>query len=129
MRGVVQPVRRVFLPVVTVAAIVAACEVPFFPAAAVPFQPPKSFVSSWRSMQVCSGRSGHWANVRWYRVPVLPDGLEGAWDYPHHVFLTEFVLSDSVSDFYREYVVKHEILHDLLQTPDHPPAFDECGVR
>ena len=107
----------------------AACEVPFFPDTAVPFQPPKSFVSAWRAMLKCSGRSGHWANVQWYRVAALPDNLEGAWDYPHHVFLTEFVLSDSVSDFYREYVVKHEILHDLLQTPDLPPAFEECGVR
>jgi hypothetical protein len=25
-------------------------------------------------------------------------------------------------------VVQHEILHDLLQTSDHPQAFVDCGV-
>lgn len=120
--------RRVVLAVVAVI-VTAACEVPFFPAEAVPFQPPKSFVAAWRAMEACSGLSGRVANVRWFRVPALPDNLEGAWDYPHHVFLTEFVLSDAVSEYYRDYVVKHEILHDLLQSPAHPPVFDECGVR
>jgi hypothetical protein len=110
------------------AGVAAACEVPFFPPDAVTFEPPRAFANALQAMEACSGISGSWPRLRWFRVDSLPDGLEGAWDRPHHVFLTDFVLSDSVSDFYRQYVVQHEILHDLLQTSDHPQAFVDCGV-
>jgi hypothetical protein len=109
--------------------LLTACEIPFFPGNATAFEPPRSFRSLWAAMEACSGTRADWTRVRWFRAPVLPDNLEGAWDHPHHVFLTEFVLSDRVSDFYREYVVQHEMLHDLLQTTNHPSVFETCGVR
>jgi hypothetical protein len=107
---------------------VAGCTVPFDPPNARAFDPPAEFATLWIANESCAQTSGDWTRVHWFRVPWLPDNLEGAWDLPHRVFLTDFVLSDAVSPEYREYVVRHEMLHDLLQTAEHPPAFTACGV-
>lgn len=107
---------------------VAACVTPFDPPHAATFSPPADFAAFWTANEICAGKSGPWTRIRWFRVPSLPDNLEGAWDLPHRVFLTDYVLSDEVSNEYREYVVRHEMLHDLLQTAAHPPAFDACGL-
>ena len=102
----------------------AACGNPFEQSGAVRFDPPALYAQYWQQMEICLGRSGDFSRVTWYSVP--DSGLHyngepayGVWDAPHSIYIEEGMLQN-------RYVLKHEMIHDLLQTGKHSPIFFTC---
>ena len=115
-----------FLPVL------GACETmaPRLPPGAQRFTPPAVYQQWWQLTEECSGRSGRFADVRWYRVPgatdiPLGDGtmVNGLWQ-PNG---NEIVLGGGTE--LEGDLVRHEMLHALLRSPGHDRAafVGRCG--
>jgi hypothetical protein len=87
----------------------------------------------WSEISQCSGRSGDLLAVRFLVVvsPLNRTGTSfpcgggfqcnGIWEAPHDITLAP-------AHFASQVLVKHEMLHDLLQATGHPPVFEQCGV-
>jgi len=115
---------RIASHVATVAALLMAvrCQNPLaeFPSTAVRIAPPAQFVAWWRLAESCSGLTGDLSAVRWYVLPgansfPLEGGsVNGAW-YPdgNRIVLGDSGLSEGS-------LVRHEMLHALLQRGGHP---------
>ena len=108
--------------------LVLGCLDAFAPAGAVPFTPPAIYHTWWAAIEACAGLSGDFQSVAWYEVPGASypcpayDGhCEGWWQPPHSIYMAAGSVTDRA-------VAEHEMLHDLLQRGDHPPAFAACGV-
>jgi hypothetical protein len=129
---------RAVIALVGVAAV--ACESPTSPARGWPLTPPPVFSEWWQNVEQCSGVTGDVGRINWYVVPcqegetgfrceVTPDGLcAGQWRAPHLIELAgpnRIFPHGYVDD---EWTVKHEMLHDLLGTVDHPKAFGDCHL-
>ena len=81
-------------------------------------------------MEQCSGLTGDFARVHWYRVSGsqvrAPDagGYAAAVTYPglHTIVIADFYAKDTL-------VVRHEVMHDLADVTTHPQKwFDgRCG--
>jgi hypothetical protein len=81
----------------------------------------------------CSGLTGTLDRISFYRVtaPLSDDGVDfpcgggyrcsGLWRAPHDIYLAPAVLRV-------ERLVKHEMLHDLIGAPGHPPIFEACNL-
>lgn len=73
----------------------------------LPFYP-DAFIET----EACSGLDGEYALIDWYTADVIleKDGkkLRGQWVPPHDIILRSSLQQDT-------FVVKHEILHDLLR--------------
>src|SRR5205809_4574001 len=100
----------------------------FAPAGAVVFTPPAAYGTWWAEIESCAGISGDFAAIKWYEVPgssyscpAYEGECAGWWQPPHTIYLAETRANDRL-------LVEHEMLHDLLQRGDHPPAFQACGV-
>lgn len=113
-----------FLPVV----LLLGCLDTFAPAGATWFAPPAYYKTWWAAVEDCSGTAGDFDRVHWYQVagstytcPAYEGRCEGWWRPPHAIYMAQEVLTD-------RRVAEHEMLHDLLQRGDHPPAFQACGV-
>ena len=100
------------------------------PPGAEPFTPPRVYEQWWQLTEQCSGLTGSFAAVSWYRVPgvadiPLGDGTlaGGEWDEGANriVLAGNEELSGDL--------VRHEMLHALLRTPGHPRAafISRCG--
>jgi hypothetical protein len=100
-----------------------ACDLtgPGLPAGAEPFVPPAVYQQWWQLTEQCSGSSGSYADLTWYRVPgvdAIPLGngtsVNARWDpVENRIILagdTEFAGD----------LVRHEMLHALLGTGGHP---------
>ncbi len=92
------------------------------------------YVAWWGEIQECSALSGAFERLAFYvaveplflqgrQFPCGANGLmcNGMWESPHDITLAPAHLDT-------ERLVKHEMLHDLLQAPGHPPVFEECRV-
>jgi hypothetical protein len=108
--------------------IFAACEDPLlFIQERIPFEPPRPvFTLYWGSVVDCSGlEAGDYDRVSWFEIEAFPTGedIRARWNTPHDITLR----TDSRFD---ELVVKHEILHDLLNGDrDHAhAAWQACGL-
>lgn len=100
---------------------------PFEPAGALQFTPDSVYAVWWQRMEACAGLTAPLDRVEWYEVPgnefATPEGLRwGWWSPPHTIYIATPYLED-------EWLVEHEMLHDLLQTGEHPATFESCGVR
>jgi hypothetical protein len=90
------------------------------------FTPPDIYRTWFAETEVCSGLSGEFERLRFYRVPggefPCPTGMCVArWTDSHEIFVAEEFLHD-------EMVVRHEMLHDLIGQPGHPdPPFGSAG--
>ena len=117
-----------------------ACEAPLSPAGSRPLAPQPIYEVWWQQVEQCSGLSGELARVEWYVVPceagepgfqceATPDGLcGGEWIAPHTILLggpNEILPDGYATD---EFTVKHEMLHDLTGSSDHPDLFKNCHV-
>jgi hypothetical protein len=100
-----------------------ACDLtgPALPAGAEHFVPPAVYQQWWQLTEECSGSSGSFAGVSWYRVPgvdaiPLGDGtsVNGRWDASGN----RIILAGD-SEFAGD-LVRHEMLHALLQSGGHP---------
>jgi len=116
------------------------CENPLAPApipdGAVALEPDRLMASAslraefWQEVETDSGRSGDLSRIQWFRVPGGPwtdkDGLitRGLWVRSgHRIYLAENYLTDPQ-------VVKHEMLHDLLDDPSHShPLFSTAEYK
>jgi hypothetical protein len=113
--------------------VLLACSAPTevaLPVDAVPFTPPAWYRSVYASLEACSGLTGDFARVQWFRMrgTQVPEGDGGdyaaALTYPstHRIIIADFYAADTI-------VVKHELMHELSRTPAHPSRwFDgRCG--
>jgi len=109
------------------------CGEPLVPApAGEAFTPPPAYAEMWAETEACSGHSGHVSRIEWIKVPADPQGLftwngsrvAGLWSPPHTIYLSEAFLDHAP-------LVRHEMLHDLLQGGGHPevPFVTPCQLR
>ena len=92
---------------------------PNLPEGAEEMDPPPVYARWWRLTEACSGHSRGMETVRWYRTPGLTFRLHnqvysGVWIGNRIV-----IAGDEVYD---GRVVRHEMLHALLETGGHPRA-------
>ncbi len=120
----------------TLATALAACDL-MGPAAALPghavaLAAPPQYLQWWTKTEACAGRLGRLDGIAWYVVPdatafMTPKGEEvGNWSRGSDG--TRIVIADAyVGD---ELVVRHEMLHALLDRGDHPPEYfvDRCHL-
>jgi len=101
-------------------------------AGAEPFDPPATYSNLWTEVEGCSSLTGSMPLVRWYIVPgttTFPcqyGACRGLWEAPHSIYLSDFAAHNFFGDDF--FTVKHEILHDLVGKPGHPPVFQQCGL-
>lgn len=94
----------------------------FDPAGEQAMDAPAGYRAWWAKTEACSGLSGDFDRVEWLVVPgrgfACSSGqCAGHWESNHRIFLA----SDWTSN---EMVVRHEMLHDLLERSGHPsPPF------
>ncbi len=87
-------------------------------------EPPAVYREWWARTESCSGRSGEFERVEWLVVPgrsfrCSSGECAGHWEPGHRIYIAEEWM-------YNEMVVRHEILHDLLDRGGHPnPPFGE----
>lgn len=102
---------------------------PEFPARASAFVPPPVFAVWWKVVEQCAGRTGRFEDVSWFTVRNRGDvtidnrPVDGAWfSSGNRIVLVSALASD-------DRLVRHEMLHALLQTGDHPREYfeDRCG--
>lgn len=106
----------------------AACEVnPFAPVGNVErFTPPPEYRTWYAEMEACTGRRGNYDAVVWWLVdslttPVGWHNIAATWTAPHTVRIRRGYKGN-------DWVVRHEMLHDILQTVDQPsPPFGVCN--
>jgi hypothetical protein len=111
----------------------AACESPTaLPPGAVPFTPPAVYRQWWALTEACSGLHGSFDAVQWYVLPnastvQLDDGTvaNAAWEGNGN----RIILTGQLDGLYAGDLVRHEMLHALLQAGGHPrDAFiGRCG--
>ena len=109
--------------------LLASCKVPFEPPGARPLVPTDSFPVWWRELEDCSGTTGDLSRIGWFEAPSQVNGMFycgsimalGCWVRPHTVYLVE-------GNIRNRWLIKHEMIHDLLQRGDHPvPPFNVCN--
>ena len=95
-----------------------------------------------RVLDACSGLPGSWRRVRFYAVDAMGiddpgvGAVAGIWISPHTIYLADSIQGLEVgvvgqgltpSQRWAE-LVAHELLHDRLGVPGHPPVFTICGL-
>jgi hypothetical protein len=89
-----------------------------------PVDPPAVYREWWDKTEACSGRSGDFDRVEWLVVPgysfkCASGQCAGHWQQGHQIYIAQEWMMN-------EMVVRHEILHDLLNAGGHPnPPFGE----
>jgi hypothetical protein len=115
--------KRSVLAAIALSAICACSEItaPRLPDGAIPMQPMAVYTLWWSFVEECSARSGDFNRVRWYVVPgaeSIPTeigSVQGMWLSGNRIV----VAGKSVR---HGPLVRHEMLHALLQTSGHPRA-------
>jgi hypothetical protein len=81
----------------------------------VPTTPSVDYATWYTQAEACTGVTGDFDRVRWFSVPgerwwdpLWEQYAIGTWRSPHDIYIAEAHLDN-------EDVVKHEIVHDLLQ--------------
>jgi hypothetical protein len=101
-------------------------------AGAEPFDPPATYSNLWSEVEACSQLTGSMSLVDWYVVPGTTTfkceygACRGLWVAPHGIYLSDVAAHDFFGDDF--FTVRHEILHDLVGHPGHPPVFEQCGL-
>jgi hypothetical protein len=101
-----------------------------FPHTAIPFAPNLNFRAWWQIVEECSGQKRSFDGVSWYRVApgqlsIRGGSAAGAWfARGNRVVFTESYLDQAP-------LVRHEMLHAVLQTGSHPPQYfqGKCGAE
>ena len=110
------------------AAPVGACSQPsnFEPVGAEPMDPPAIYRVWWAEVESCAELEASFDRVDWFEAADLINTEAetthlGAWKPPHKIYVqTDHRLSEPV--------VKHEIVHELLQRKGHDtPLFRDCA--
>lgn len=129
----IRQVAGIFVPILSLASILfVACEnstAVAWPAGAIPMVTPAPYALWWRVTESCSGLNGDFAKVRWYTVPgaseFVVNGItyQGVW----YANTNRIVIADH--SMLEGQLVRHEMLHALLQSITHPPEYflDKCA--
>lgn len=96
-------------------------------------EPTPTYVLWWSELETCVGASGDFSQLRFAEVlapltesrqqfPCFTDRrlCSGVWEPPHDIYLASGMIGD-------ERTVKHEMLHALLQSPEHGRPFFVCS--
>ncbi|NIR43331.1 MAG: hypothetical protein GWN99_05275 [Gemmatimonadetes bacterium] len=116
------PTPRHYVHLPLLAVLLLGCgESNFEPVAARPLEPPSTYRIWWGEVQECVGAWAPFGRIRWYEAEQIHNieaGTDhrGAWKPPHSIYID----SEWVSF---EPVVKHEMVHELLQRRDHDSLF------
>lgn len=102
------------------------------PSSAIAFDPPEEYLTWWRLTEACSGRTHQPEGIQWYVVPAassfatLNGSLTAQWSRGSDG--ARIVISGAYQS--SEMVVRHEMLHALLDRGDHPPQYfvDRCHL-
>jgi hypothetical protein len=98
----------------------------FEPINARPLDPPSIYLEWWDEVERCTGVEARFDRINWFETDEIIDrdlgsSHPGVWQPPHSIFIAHRHL-------YGRSIVKHEMIHDLLQTGDHSdPLFDRCS--
>ena len=92
-----------------------------------PFDPPTVYAEWWSATEGCAGKEGRLERIAWYLAASLSgDGrsARGRWSPPHEIILVAGYEED-------ELVVRHEMLHDLLEGDrlHRADAWRRCGLE
>lgn len=104
------------------------------------FIAPRIFRKWWEEVSECSHLSGDLERIHWFRtrqenIPCIAydnGKCSGIWHYPHDIYLSNEVVTrlyyfPGSNEFIGAMsVVKHEMLHDLLQNGIHTETFVRC---
>jgi hypothetical protein len=119
------PCRR-SLPTLVALVLLAACG--FDPGDDSPMTPPAVYREWWAKTEACSGLRADFDRVQWSMVPgnsfpCASGKCAGHWEPGHRIYLAEDWTIN-------EMVVRHEMLHDLLDRAGHPdpPFGDPCPL-
>jgi hypothetical protein len=101
-----------------------------FPPAAIPFATPQLYRAWWQIVEECSGKRRPLDAVRWYQVrpgelSIRGESAAGAWFVSgNRIVLSSWVLREGG-------LVRHEMLHAILETGSHPAEYFErkCGAE
>jgi hypothetical protein len=94
---------------------------------AVPLDPlPANYQVWWQEVEACSGKLGNFDAIDWYYVPNVnwftvgsAPTVIGLWQPSRHsITLAGLQINNA-------YLVRHEALHVILNTVDHPPEYFE----
>jgi hypothetical protein len=92
---------------------------------AVSFVPPAEYQAWWALTEACSGRQGHPEGIRWYVVPDVAGFMtsqgEKAARWSRGTDGSRIVIAGAYMG--AQLVVRHEMLHALLDRGDHPPEY------
>jgi len=86
----------------------------------------------WASTEACSGRTGDFEQITWYMVPDVMTMTTGIGEkvglWVRHDGRTAIVVAGAYVN--NELVVRHEMLHDLLEREGHPDEYfvNRCGL-
>ncbi|HET9948595.1 MAG TPA: hypothetical protein VFQ22_06720 [Longimicrobiales bacterium] len=116
------------LPSVAACSIFTAPEPPWRPPDAVPYEPPAIYATWWAEVTACLGMPDDgFERIAWYRVGdgygfSTPDygRASGRWVPPHEVYI-------AFRHTRTRYIVKHEMIHELLRGGSHDDPRFACA--
>jgi hypothetical protein len=122
---------RAILPLLALAAALTGCDL-LGPASSIPanaalFSPPREYETWWERTEACSELHGDLRRIEWFSIPQAQefrtdDGPKvGLWI--HSGSGVRIVLAGAYTE--NELVVRHEMLHALLDREGHPPEYFE----
>lgn len=129
---------KVPMPMYCLALLVtlAACEAALGPAELPPaaqlVAPPEAYREWWSRTEACAGRSGDFERVQWYVVPGVQtfatDAGEKVGLWTHSSEGVRIIIAGDYAG--NELVVRHEMLHALLDREGHPREYfqQRCGL-
>ena len=115
----------------------AACEAALGPAEPLPesaqlLTAPEQYREWWTKTEACSGRIGDFSQVRWYVIPdahtFQTDAGEKVGLWSHSSSGVRIIIAGNYAS--NELVVRHEMLHALLDREGHPTEYfqNRCGL-
>lgn len=121
--------RSIAIRISTIFAFALACGAPMspLPSSSLRFAPPAIYQTWWSDVEACSGKTGDFSAVSWYRVSadsfvVAGEPVDGYWygDGNRIVILSK--------DTFSARLVHHESLHAILKSGAHDsiPWFTTC---
>ena len=115
------------LRAVAVVTVLGGCH-SFDPAGDEPFEPPPVYREWWAKTQACSGKEANFDRITWMVVDgesfsCASGQCVGHWESSHQIWIAKEWLDN-------EMVVRHEMLHDLLDRSGHPnpPFGQDCPL-
>lgn len=109
-----------------VALLLVACDSPVM-VKEQPFDPPPLYREWYTKLEACSGINGDFDAIRFFSAESIMEGGKHRYGYwtPRH----KITLQDNMTEPVFGWLIKHEMMHDLIQSGSHPPKYFNgvCG--